>query len=215
MGTAINRFNEPVQIKELWKDIIAAIDDGSYIEKYYIGDYVLLNIGMEDLIRMQLAAVDIDEGKDGTARTTWVALDLLNVQRSMSQVVVDDSTSWGNSTLRRILNTEIFELLPEVVQDNIKTVLKNNNVHFQDGTVMTLRSDEKLWIPSEEEVFYLGKRYPVFKNPEGRTRYINGKSADWWTRTARDTDKFATVHGGYCFLNHMSSVNGVALSFCI
>lgn len=93
MGTMLNRFNEPVQIKELWKDIIAAIDVGSYSEKYYIGDYVLLNIGMEDLIRMQLAAVDTDEGKDGTARTTWVALDLLNVQRSMSQVVVDDSTS--------------------------------------------------------------------------------------------------------------------------
>lgn len=57
MGTMLNRFNEPVQIKELWKDIIAAIDDGSYSEKYYIGDYVLLNIGMEDLIRMQLVEV--------------------------------------------------------------------------------------------------------------------------------------------------------------
>ena len=82
-------FGSPLEIKEIedsWDDILAACADGTYKQKYKIGNYKPLDMGTEGIINMQIAGKDVDALADGSgmAPLSWVGIELLKTNRGMN-----------------------------------------------------------------------------------------------------------------------------------
>ena len=66
--------------------ILAACADGTYKQKYKIGNYKPLDMGTEGIINMQIAGKDVDALADGSgmAPLSWVGIELLKTNRGMN-----------------------------------------------------------------------------------------------------------------------------------
>lgn len=92
---------------------------------------------------------------------------------------------WRDSDMRKWLNEEFIELLP----DDLREVIKERTiVQKQDG--VELMSTDKLWLPSHTEVF--GDDYPtdvgdvqfdLFKDQRKKVKSNSGSSAWRWGRS--------------------------------
>ena len=187
----------PGPIDDSWEEIITSGEEGTYIDKYQIGDTKELDLGEEGVIEMELVAFDADELADGSgkAHMTWIAKDLLNTRHAMYKEDTDDY-SWQESDMRKWLNESIFPLIPDYVRLNIKEVIK----YSSSGASVerqTLDSIDKIWIPSIRELFGIeidaskedlegienrGPKYTLaFSDIESRRRrHIGAPNASWW-----------------------------------
>lgn len=152
---------ESREIADSWSDIIAHIKDGSYRNRYKLGNYKKLSFGSEGVIRMQIAAFDADPLAygDGKAAITWISLDPLKTKRSMNPKFVKKKLGtgglggWKCSEARTYLRTAIKPLLPVTVRDSIKLVKKYSFSFDINGE--SIRNEEtldELWIPSSGEL---------------------------------------------------------------
>ena len=101
-------FGSPLEIKEIedrWDDILAACADGTYKQKYKIGNYKPLDMGTEGIINMQIAGRDVDALADGSgmAPLSWVGIELLKTGKSMNPHIVTNydypqMPSWAAGT---------------------------------------------------------------------------------------------------------------------
>ena len=73
-------------IKDSWEQIIASIHDGTYKEKYRVGDTKSLDLGRDGIVEMQIAAFDADERADGNgpAAITWISRQPLKTEHRMN-----------------------------------------------------------------------------------------------------------------------------------
>lgn len=109
------QFGSPLEIAEItddWAAIFAAIEDGTYRQKYSVGNYKALDMGTEGVVNMQIAAFDKDTLADGsgTAAITWISKELLATSRRMNPDRVDNYTypeaaSWKESSTANVWNT--------------------------------------------------------------------------------------------------------------
>ena len=212
-------------VTDSWEEIAAAGENGTYADKYSIGDQKELDLGDEGLIRMELVAMDADELADGSgkAHMTWVAKDLIRSDHYMNPTDTNEG-GWQESDIRSWLHESILPLFPETVRANIKEVTKYSYSRTENGTVA---SQDMIWIPSVRETLGgdswedCGPDYTaVFLEDEGRHKYHPGNSAPswWWLRSAssRRTGIFSSVHyyGGR-FGDYASKELGVAIGFCL
>ena len=214
-------------ISDSWEEIIAAGEDGTYIDKYQVGDTKELDLGEEGLIKMELVAFDADELADGsgTAHMTWIAKDLLNSEHTMNS---DDTVEggWPESDMRAWLQDSILPLFPDEVRSNIKEVKKYSyysNSYSDQGTVA---SSDMIWIPSHREIYGPEKFYfedagpeylKVSPNDVSRIKRRAGKPAWWWLRSVYyNYGYFSSVYyNGPEQLSGYTDGNGVAVGFCI
>lgn len=210
-------------ITDSWEEIIAAGEDGTYIDKYKPGDTKELDLGEEGKILMELVAMDVDELADdsGYAHMTWVAKNLINSEYRI-QFDYNAYEGWPKSDMRNWLRESILPLVPAEVRDSIKTVKKYTNAYSEENAV----SKDKIWIPSELEVFprgYIddskGTYYSdAFPDDSSRIRCRPGTSAPsyWWLRT---DDYWAFVTGvsteGDFSEDFCTTKGGVVIGFCI
>lgn len=127
---------------------------------------------------------------------------------------------WRDSDMRKWLNEEFIELLP----DDLREVIKERTiVQKQDGVEIV--STDKLWLPSRTEVCggdYLTNvgdvQFDLFKDKRNRAKCDSGSSAWWWGRSPyyRNYNYFCSVstYGGACYRNASSS-GGVAPAFIL
>ena len=146
---------DPGPISDSWEEIIAAGEDGTYIDKYQIGDTKELDLGEEGVIEMELVAFDVDELADGSgkAHITWIARNLLNSEHAMNE---NNSCNggWPDSDMRYWLHDSILSKFPEALRTNIKEVTKYSmlNDHSYGSEGETIKSTDKIWIPSLKEI---------------------------------------------------------------
>lgn len=215
-------------LSDSWNDIIAASNDGTYKEKYKIGDKKLLDLGDEGTITMVLTAIDMDELADGSGKApmTWISEDLINTERRMDSEDNEES-SWENSELRKWLYDDIFPLLPKVLQSNIKEVSKASYAPVNDDFEVITTADT-IWIPSvgeintddwrkETDVKYIYNNvYP--DTPSKSKKHLNGEKSLWWLRTA-------AYRGGYLWVDdrgisvsdyfNAAEQAGIVICFCL
>lgn len=135
-------------------------------------------------------------------------------------VMNDENTNaggWKASQLRRVLNTEILDLLP----DDLRACIKPRVI---DGTTDTL------WLFSEREIFGdnewteedadSGLQMPYFKRKGNRVKGLgkDGPAGWWWERSPFSgySNAFCVVsNGGNAYFNGAISSNGVAFGFCV
>lgn len=77
-------------ITDSWEEIFAAEADGTYLEKYAIGDTKLLSVGTEGYVAMQIAGFNVDALADGTgyAPITWISEQLLKTDKRFNPTLV-------------------------------------------------------------------------------------------------------------------------------
>ena len=222
-------------ISDSWEEIIAAGEDGTYIDKYQIGDTKELDLGEEGVIRMELVALDADELADGSgnAHMTWIAKDLLHTKHAMNEEATN-SGGWPESDMRAWLQDSILPLFPDAVRSNIKEVKKYSYSRSDRGTIS---STDKIWIPSLREVRdteELRETYGVDAEDAG-PEYLEAFSDDsikrqrddklcyWWLRSASQNSdsKFHRIAYDYfplrVYWNVVSAIieHGVVVGFCL
>ena len=218
-------------INDSWEEIIANINNGTYADRYHIGDTKALDLGAEGIIKMQIVAFNADElaGGEGKAAITWISKQLLKTPHRINPLSRRDAEetivqgSWGKSEMRKYLNETIKPLIPETVRNAIKPVRKYSKAckHIGSEVTNSLTTDD-LWIPSYCEVFGVGLEThgPIysaaFSNNDSRIKSrADGSAAWWWLRSAYGKYGFYYVYtdGSYYSYNAYFT-GGVALGFC-
>lgn len=233
------QFESALEVKEIaddWATIIANIDNGTYKDKYKIGNYKPLDLGSEGIINMQVAALDKDECADGsgTAPITWIGKELLASKHEMNPGAVKNADGtyqegtgsvggWEKCEMRSYLKSTIKPLIPTVVNSRIAEVVKTqdaNNIN-QEKYTQTTRDD--IWIPYGGE---LKSKYKVlYPKTENILKAIVGTevSADWWSRIAKPDNVsdyiYIKANAPSQFIDFISDsstlTKGVCLAFCL
>lgn len=230
------RSDEPMVLTDSWTDIVEASNNGTYKEKYRIGDTKELDLGTEGVVRMKLVAMDADELADGSgyASMTWIAEDLLNTEHVMN---TEDTIEggWPESDLREWLNTSIYEMVPDEVRTEIKEVKKYSMSYIPVRE--TVSSSDTLWIPSCREIFGAeggredkGAEYSyAFPDENSWKRYhINSTQETYWflrsanllnngTKGFIEGTMGSPVHTPYRLYQCFSSNEklGIVIGFCL
>jgi hypothetical protein len=216
-------------ISDSWEEIIAAGEDGTYIDKYKIGDTKELDLGEAGVIEMELVAFDADELADGSGKApmTWIAKDLLDTEHAMNDNNSNEG-GWPASDMRTWLRESILPMFPETVCSNIKEVKKYS---YSSSDNETISSSDTIWIPSGREIFGEddtredeGPEYvKAFPHSAARRKYHIRASEPswWWLRSASITifdnsDCFDRVTGTGLEMSSTSASieDGVAIGFC-
>ena len=209
----------------VWEEVITASEDGTYKEKYKIGDTLELDLGQEGMITMELVAMDVDEFADGSgkAHMTWIAKELLNTEHVMNMTDTNKG-GWPTSEMRVWLQEKILPMIPEVVRSSIKIVTKYSYSYSDKGTIS---SADSIWIPSQREISGAefanedkGVEYTkAYPDDDSRQKgHVNASSISWWwLRSAsggysRSFDNFFDV--GFVDSN-ADYEGGVAIGFCL
>ena len=191
-------------ITDSWHTVIKNCENGSYKEKYKIGDTKVANFGAEGLAVMRLVGFDCDElASGGYACTSWIPEHCLKTLTYWNYPPSKGTEGgYAASTLKEKIDA-VFLLLPEVLQQNIKEVKKT--CMQQNGVDQTV--DVKVWPPSYRELggYSLGdapdtsstsgeeKSGPYYSNPPRCTRRTgdtpNGSVKTSWLRSV-------SYHGG-------------------
>lgn len=225
------QFGSPVMVKiisDTWASIIASTEDGTYREKFQLGNYKTIDLGGDiGTVDMQIAAFDADELTDGSGRAkiTFVARAFLPV--GMGHY---GSYNWADSRIRTYLSETVYPLLPDDVKPAVKMVKKCHQISAgkdpETGglTFADSSTDDLVWIPSDPEVFQTGTQYPLFKKALYRQK--SGADSDkynniWWLRDICKLSGYnnyafnAVGRDGASWSNESTLTRGVVMSFCI
>ena len=161
-GLFVDGEKEEREISESWEDIIASVNDGTYREKYKIGNFKPLDLGSEGIIRMQIAGFDAEPLADGSGKAaiTWIAMDTLKTAHRMNPVYKEGKVGtgalggWKESEMRRYLEETVKPLIPVSVRNSIKLVKKYSLSAYENiaGYVYDEETEDYLWIPSAMEI---------------------------------------------------------------
>lgn len=180
-------------ISDSWDEILASINDGSYVTKYSVGDTKMMSINGNN-VYVQLVAIDADPLADdsgNTAPTTWI------VKNSLANHVMNSTSTnangWAACEMRSWLRETAITWLPESIQSAIKEVTKT---YYDYTTKETLSIADTVWIPSYREIFggtaceSSGTDYTaVFSSSDKRIRYnLSGTTVNWWLRSANSSN---------------------------
>ena len=226
---------EVAEITDSWDTIITNIDNGTYSQKYKIGNYKPLDLGTEGTINMQIVAMDADKlTGGGYAPLTFVSMELLATAHRMnpSRSDYNEGTGtiggWEFCEMRTYLKNTIKPLIPSVVRSRINNVIKYTRIYNTAGSAVNNTSSiEDVWLPSTLEIFGVkgkdaetqGPTYnSVFKTNANRVKSKVGESSAswWWLRSANTGNYFFSVDSsGYNNFNGASTSGLLALGFCL
>lgn len=221
--------------EEQWTDVLAAISDGTYKEKYSIGDTLPLYVGSEGYgdgyVDVQIVAFDTDTLADGSGKApiTWISKELLKTSQRMNPplVTLSDGTcqegtgpigGWEKTELRAYMNGTIKPLIPVPVLSAIKAVKKTHTAYNTAGSSFTQTTTDEVWLPDYNEMFSSSRPYKaLFPDNASRVKKkVGATSASWWwLRSASSTYNFYIVYssGNYNYYGANGS-GGVVLGFC-
>lgn len=219
-----------------WAAVFKAIDDGTYKEKYSIGDTVPLDLGEEGVVDMQIVAFDADELADGSgyAPITWISKQTIlsdhrmNPQRSGNSGNYKEGTGaiggWEKTEMRIWLSESVFPLIPNKVRHAIRGVIKYSDIYIPTGQSMKdVIGEDYIWLPSGREVGLSGYEYygpaykTVFIDQSARVKNKVGSElpTNWWTRSASDINGFVLINNSGKGAGTTSIfAYGIPLCFC-
>lgn len=189
-----------------WKDIAEACKTGKAAETLNVGD--IISIVLKNGENMRIAVAGINTYTEN--EVVFAFKDILSKEAPMNEEYTNEG-GYEASGMAAYLDTEIFGLLPDDLQEVIKE-----------------RCGHKLWLFSRREVFGEDGRYicpdedvqlPYYKDLENRVKTRNGDTDWWWlaSPSAAHTVNFAyvTSYGHSNGHYHAFYSLGVAPGFCI
>lgn len=214
-------------ITDSWEGIMAAEKDGTYLDKYHVGDTKELDLGEEGMILMELVAVEECDWNGNPVSTTWVAKDPLKSRHRMNSNPSSEG-GWQESEMRTWLRENILPLFPTELQVNILDVERYSEYHYtspageKNGVAL---SYDKIWIPSYQEIFHSDENdlfspdfSSCFSDEESCIRISRdeGKPLWWWLRSSRDDSAFDRIGiDGKSEQGDADSEGGVIIGFSL
>ena len=214
-----------------WEEVILASEDGTYDQKYQIGDTMTLDLGHEGTITMELVAKDADDLADGSgkAHMTWISREVLNTERRMNppnyngQEGTGSIGGWEKCEMRTYLREEIMPLLPQELQEAIKKVKKYSNSSDNKGKIFESETTDTLWIPSQQEIFgtedtsgVYYKDYFLESSTHIKYKMDTSGASWWWLRSACTSYYFWYVDtSGDSRYYDAYPEGGVVIGFCL
>lgn len=127
---------------------------------------------------------------------------------------------WEACKMRKYMNGDFFALLP----DDLQEVIKSRTIKQRlDGNIVTC--EDKLWAMSHKEIFGADWQTDVddvhlelFKDRRNRVKFFNGEPAIWWERSPlySSGNYFCSVYAsGGANYSRASYSRGVAPAFII
>ena len=225
-------------ITDTWEQIIAAVNNGTYKNRYQVGDTKKISLGSEGAVAMQIVAFDTDDLADGNGKApiTFISKQILktdhrmNPSRSGSSGAYDEGTEtiggWEKCEMRSYLKETIKPLIPSTVSSAIKEVTKYSRIYNPAGNAVdNVASTEDVWIPSRKEMNFdtsYESNCPVydsaFPDNASRIKMKTGatSAAWWWLRSAGSSYTFYDVYrDGSNDGNGANVSGGVVLGFCL
>ena len=211
-------------ITDSW-EVIAS---GSNYLNYPIGGTKLLEIDGTQ-VYMQLVAKNTDtlsRDHSSKARMTWITKDIYTIRAMNTSGTAKNG--WGASQIRNWLREVVFLKLPEIIQNNIKTVDKT--YYFCDPNKQTSTIEDTIWIPSAKEIGHTGvvqddgvTYASVFNSNNSRVKYNIDSQTWWWLRTTPPSSGshnfyVITANGAVQSASNYTSANkqyGVVFGFCL
>lgn len=219
---------EDVEITDSWDTIIASIDAGTYKTKYKIGNYKPLDLGTEGTVNMQIVAMDEDDlASGGKAPLTFIAKELLATAHVMNSTKTTEG-GYEASGMRTYLNSTILPLIPSNVAARLQNVNKIQSTYENGAVVVNGQTTvEKIWIPSNHEIFSTAstyyesqgatysKIYEIYSNLI-KKNISSGSAGVWWLRSASTAEHFRLVNSsGIDAYNRATYTYCVCLGFCL
>ncbi len=198
-------LTQTVTKETTWKDIAEACKTGKAAETLNVGD--IISIVLKNGENMRIAVAGINTYAEN--EVVFAFKDILSEEHYMNENCTNEG-GYEASDMAAYLDTEIFNLLPDDLQEVIKE-----------------RRGHKLWLFSRREVFGEDGRYicpeedvflPYYKDADNRVKTRDGETDWWWlaSPSAAYTTYFAFVSGygdsGHSIANLS---HGVAPGFCI
>lgn len=187
-------------------------------ERFGVGDYKTIELYTGETVKIILLDTDKDklaEG-EGNAKTTFGILVCDGLFRMNKENT--NRTSWKDCEMRTRME-RILRLLPEVIRNNIKPVLKKTSAGGGSRDIIT--TTDKCFLFSEVEirgeVQYSrpgeGEQYEYFVSDEGR----NFDDYKWLRSPCCNGSYFFcyVYSSGYSYNNFAGGSVGVAFGFCI
>lgn len=189
---------EVTEITDSWDEILASVANGTYKQKYKVGNYKPLDLGTEGVVNMQIAGIEKDDLADGSGKAplTWISKELLLKKQSMNSTSCKTESDgsyiegtgaiggWEKSHLRAYLIETVKPLIPELVRAAIKTVIKTQTAYNTSGYSFKQTTQDDVWVPSEDEVSSFGRYGLLFPDNASRVKSVIGASSasSWWVR---------------------------------
>ena len=231
------------ELTDSWEEIFAAIDNGTYVEKYHRGHYKRMTMTIDSTttktVLMSIAAFGGDIQADGNpAPISW----FMYSSYPYKALAWHNSTNsgiygWETCDLRKYLNETTINEIPVEVRNRIVSV-KKSQIAYNGNTssdIYRQQCNDKVWLISYDEDVnndVIVDGIEVYNN-YNTTFTVNGT---YWLRdkyrlgfgVSSETFKesFATTDAAYCYVNKStydySAVSGDATSkrnvyfgFCI
>lgn len=174
-----------------WDEIRRISEGGEAPERLGLGATKTVNLKDGSVITLQIIDFNHDETASGQpAPVTWETVHVLPLPRPMNRNG-GNYGGWEQSDIRRWLNRDFIELLPDELLGAIKPVVKLTSAGR--GSSELIRTTDRLWLPSEVEVFgeteysYPGEGFQYrFHHEEGRHHckvWPDASRACWWLRS--------------------------------
>ena len=134
-------------ISDNWEEIVSNIRKGN-ISKYLIGSIKQIRFGEKDLyVRLVGTNKDVlSGGTTETAQTTWAFINAIG-NKKMNETATNENGYINTSLYTWLLEQKT--LLPDVVKNNLKTVVKT---YYDETTKTTLSCDTDFWLFSGHEI---------------------------------------------------------------
>ena len=209
------------------------LSEDNFFTKYPIGGRMLVPINLSDGFRvadLEIVGHNHDNLADGSGKAplTFFCLDLPTIQKPMN-INSTNEGGWELSYMRSFTNGELFNALPNELQNLIVDVLKISDGGSNNKTLVT--TIDKCWILSLDEtglsnqnnISGQGVVYSdIFTNDDSRKKYIIDTTdyGRWWLRstyysTTSNSMFWRMMVYGTAYSNSASESWYVAFGFCI
>lgn len=200
-----------------WAELKALAEAGKLGEVLKSGDNIpmMLKNGEE---------VSFDVGKDESGKVYFIMHDCLKEPKPMNRGWTNKG-GWEESVMRKYLNEEVIELLP----DELRKIIKPTKiVQVWDGK--RRETEDKLFPLSRTQAFGKDKKYKeiepddsqidIFKSPRERAKELEGRRVPttWWLRSpySSDSTDFCYVYTDGTVSHYFAHDSlGVAPAFCL
>ncbi len=214
--------------KMSWDDIEAIGQDGKARELLKLGARKTVELSTGEKLILQITDFDHDDLPDGgKAPISWDMVGVLDEEHEMNERSTNVG-GWADCSMRKWLNNDLFDKLPDNLKNVIKPVVKKTSAGGESKEIVD--TVDNLWLYSEKEMvgrsYYSapgeGHWYELYRQEDTpwHKKFENGEgsAAYWWLRSPclGDTTIFCFVlSDGARNAYTASGSYGVAVGFAI
>lgn len=216
---SVKYTGENTEIEDSWNEIIQAVKDGTYVDKYSVGMTKPLTLSTGEVTLMEIVAMNLDKTIDGRPATiSWLAKNPLSAYKPWC-IYGSINSGYTYATIRLFLNDELYYQMPDEVKNALLSVEKKSGLNSGNSSYVT--TTEKVWLASDDEVLNVltsGGIYCVaFPDNASRIKRLNGTSVtNWWLRSVYSSSNadYITSSGAVSYTS-CGSNNYIVFGFCI